>query len=275
MGKFQKIAILTDLDRTFLGSGSNVVARNVEAIEYFKSQGGAFSLSTGRMHYNLDRLITGVENLVNAPAILCNGTYLYDFGEGRVLAERFMEPMVSYEAVAFIRAHCPDIHARISRREGYLISADDPFSEEELVGYGIDVYEMVPFEKWDVERWYKLVLSGTPQSINRVEAELMQRFPHVFEYNRSRETTLEMQMKGTNKASLLDAFRGYYRGRGEERLVYVCGDYENDRAILKQADVSVCPSNALPSIKDVCQFCLGSNDDGLIADLVEMLDREM
>ena len=44
MGKFDNIAILTDLDRTFLGDGGIMVERNVEAIEYFKSEGGLFEI---------------------------------------------------------------------------------------------------------------------------------------------------------------------------------------------------------------------------------------
>ena len=107
-----------------------------------------------------------------------------------------------------------------------------------------------------------------------MESILMQTFPGVFEYNRSRATTLEMQMKGTNKSSLLGAYREFLSSQGEMRTVYVCGDYENDRAILAAADVAVCPANALPEIKAICEYRLGSNDCGVIADLVEALDRK-
>ncbi len=271
MGKFSTIAILTDLDRTFLSDDTSVVERNLQAIEYFKSQGGRFSLATGRMHYNLDHIIPGVDTLVNAPAIHCNGTYLYDYQESKVVAEQFMEPQTALAAMTLIRARFPKIRARVSRKEGYLLSADETASEMELKGYGIDTYKVVPFEKWDPGGWYKLVLSGEVETVNAVERLLMESFPGIFEYNRSRATTLEIQMKGTNKASLLSAFRTYLAERGENRRVYVCGDYENDRAILSAADVAVCPSNALPQIKEICDLCLCSNNEGVIADLVEHL----
>ena len=274
MGKFEQIAILTDLDGTFLSSGSGMVARNIEAIEYFKAEGGRFSLATGRMHYNLDRLIPGLAGLINAPAILCNGTYLYDFFANKVVAENFMRPDISLRAAMYIREHFTDVHARVSRREGYLLFEGDAFSLNELIGYGIDTYEVLPAEKWDAERWYKLVLSGAAEKINATEAALMKAFPDMFEYNRSRATTLELQMRGTNKASLLGAFRDHLASKGESRRVYMCGDYENDRAILSAADVAVCPSNALPEIKAICRHCLGSNDEGVIADLIEKLDKE-
>lgn len=273
MGKFEQIAILTDLDGTFLSSGSGMVARNIEAIEYFKAEGGRFSLATGRMHYNLDQLIPGLARLINAPALLCNGTYLYDFAADKVVAENFMRPDISLRAAMDIREQFPDVHVRVSRREGYLLFEGDAFSLNELIDYGIDTYDVLPVEKWNAERWYKLVLSGAAEKINDTEAALMEAFPGVFEYNRSRATTLELQMRGTNKASLLPAFRQFLAAQGEPRRVYMCGDYENDRAILSAADVAVCPSNALPEIKDICQYCLGSNDEGVIADLIDMLDR--
>lgn len=274
MGKFEGVAILTDLDGTFLSSGSGTVARNIEAITYFKSEGGRFSLATGRMHYNLDRLIPEVSRLTNAPSILCNGTYLYDFSADEVIAENFMAPDVSLCAARYVLTHLPDVHIRISRREGYLLSAGDAFSVKELNGYGIDQYEVLPLEAWSGDRWYKIVISGAVERVNTAEASLMREFPDVFEYNRSRSTTLELQMKGTNKSSLVGAYRDFLTGKGERRRLYMCGDYENDRAILSAADVAVCPANALPEIKEICDFCLGSNDKGVIADLIEHLDSQ-
>ncbi len=271
MGKWSHVVILTDLDGTFLSSTSGVVERNLEAIEYFKSQGGVFSLATGRMHYNLDHLIPGVNKLVNAPAILCNGTYLYDFSAERAVAEHFMAPDVSLAGVMFARHRFPRICARISRREGYLLFEDDDYSVGELKGYGIDTYEMQPESSIDPERWYKVVFTGAPNELDAMQREMQNEFPHVFEYNRSRKTTLEIQMEGTNKASLLEDFRALFAPR---KQVYVCGDYENDRAILSKADVAVCPENALPEIKALCHHCLGSNDHGVIADLVEKLSKE-
>ena len=275
MGKFDGVAILSDLDGTFLSSRSKEVARNLEAIDYFKSEGGRFSLATGRMHYNLDYLIPSLKHLTNAPSILCNGTYLYDFSCDKILAEQFMSPEASLAAVAHIMELVKNFRLRISRREGYLVENSDTYSVGELKGYGIDAFDVLPFSEWSGEGWYKLVVSGQPEEIAAIEASLMQSFPAVFEYNRSRPTTLELQMKGTNKASLLSSYRSFLKENGETRRVYVCGDYENDRAILSVADVAVCPSNALPEIKAICHYCLGSNDEGIIADLVERLDHEI
>lgn len=273
MGKFDSFAILTDLDHTFLGEGTVLVPRNLRAIEEFKAEGGLFSLSTGRMHYNLDRAVPGVREIVNAPAILCNGTYLYDFSSERVLAEITMDGETAYQAVSFVKRRFPDSHTRVSFRGGYLLEEGDLTSISEIVGYGIDARTVLPFSEWRKDGWYKFVCTDTPDRLAEIRAALESEFPGVFEYNRSSDHLLEMQMRGTSKASMLGAFREFYGRQGRELTVYVCGDFENDASILKAADVAVCPSNALDSIKKLSDYCLCSNDEGVIADLVELLEK--
>ena len=41
--------------------------------------------------------------------------------------------------------------------------------------------------------------------------------------------------------------------------------------MLKSADIAVCPSNALESVKRICDFCLCDHDEGLIADIAEKI----
>ena len=44
--------------------------------------------------------------------------------------------------------------------------------------------------------------------------------------------------------------------------------------MLKAADVGVCPANALSVVKEVADLCLCSNEDGVIADLIEHIEAE-
>ena len=54
MGKFDNILICTDLDGTLFRNDKSISQRNVDAIEYFKSEGGYFTFITGRMPYYVD-----------------------------------------------------------------------------------------------------------------------------------------------------------------------------------------------------------------------------
>ena len=157
MGKFDNIAILTDLDKTFLADGGKMVARNIEAIEYFKSEGGLFSLATGRMHFNLDRTVVGVDRLVNALAIMCNGTYFYDFDEKKVFCETFMDRDLVYEAVEFVHNLYDSAYVRGSYKGGYVVVEGDIRVKKDLVDRGITEFIALPREKWRLDTWYKKI----------------------------------------------------------------------------------------------------------------------
>lgn len=273
MGRFDNIAILSDLDGTLLADDKSMVSRNVKAIKRFCAEGGHFSLSTGRMHYNLEQTVTGLYELVNAPAILCNGTYLYDFTAGRTIVEKWMDGELGYRVMRFVREKFPLAHMRVSCREGYLLDDADPVTIEQVKCYRIEALVVRPFAAWYKEGWYKLVFSGEAEEMTVIRRAVEAEFGELFEYNQSSPHLLEMQMKGITKASMLADFREYYRRQGKEITVYACGDYENDYEMLLDADVAVCPSNSLASIKAISDHTLCSNNEGLIADLVELLER--
>ena len=149
-----------------------------------------------------------------------------------------------------------------------MVDSDDTRAARELESYGIQAYVSTPIEKWQKNGWYKIVFGDDADTLVHIEEELEADFPGAFEYNRSKPTLLEMQMKGRNKASLFSSFKKYYAEKGKELTVYVCGDNENDIELLRAADVAVCPSNAIDSVKALCDKCLCSNNEGVVADLI-------
>ena len=61
---------------------------------------------------------------------------------------------------------------------------------------------------------------------------------------------------------------------GRKMKLFACGDYENDITMLRAADFSVCPENAIPEVKELVDLCLCHCDRGLIADLIDRLDKD-
>ena len=70
MGKFDNIFIVSDIDHTFLADDRSVPQINIEALKYFKSEGGQFTFATGRSHHSLLQAFPNAKDLLNAPAIL-------------------------------------------------------------------------------------------------------------------------------------------------------------------------------------------------------------
>ena len=271
MGKFDNIAILTDLDKTFLADGSKMVQRNVDAIEYFKSEGGIFTISTGRMHHGLENTVIGVEKLLNAPALMCNGTYFYDFSKREVSCETFIDAELVIKTVQFVHNLNMVRIIRGSARNGYLVESPDGNAAMSLRNHGINAIVCAPYEKWDSENIYKLSFVDEAQTLIELEEILKKEFAGRYEYNRSSPIQLELQTVGVNKAKLIAPFKELYSKQGRELTVYACGDNENDIAMLRAADVALCPSNAIDAVKAICHKCLCSNNDGVIADLIYSL----
>ena len=76
--KFENYLIVTDIDGTYLNHQSDPVPKNTEAIRMFCENGGKFTFSSGRISAGLDKVLGYTDTLANVPALLCNGSYMYD-----------------------------------------------------------------------------------------------------------------------------------------------------------------------------------------------------
>ena len=77
MKLFEGKLILTDLDGTYLFDDHHISAENRAAVRYFMDNGGLFTVATGRSKAGMEHFFPELE--INAPAILYNGSVIYDF----------------------------------------------------------------------------------------------------------------------------------------------------------------------------------------------------
>ena len=73
---FSDILLAVDFDRTLTATDSTIPQRNLEAIQYFMDNGGAFTVNTGRSVPMTNWFRDKVQ--VNAPLLLYNGSAAYD-----------------------------------------------------------------------------------------------------------------------------------------------------------------------------------------------------
>ena len=274
MGKFDRVLLVSDLDFTFLGAKGRVVPRNLEALARFFAEGGKFTIATGRAFVNAEGAIPGLRQMINAPAITANGACLYDAGEDRVLAESLMDFDRGYEVVRYLRGRYPEIGLRVTTDKGLLTDYVSPLLYTDFKPSKPIAKRVLPLDEWKPEKWYKVCCRDTHEGCEKIRDALAERYDGVFDTCFSEETIFEFHAKGANKAAYLGRLRDYYRARGVEPIVFALGDYENDVEMLESADVAVCPANALDSVKKICDFCLCDHKDGVVADLVELLERE-
>lgn len=82
MGKFDGIYLFTDVDGTLASVHDEIPQKNIEAVEYFTSNGGTFSVATGR--YLGDISMLDALN-INGLSILNNGACIYDFAGKKIV----------------------------------------------------------------------------------------------------------------------------------------------------------------------------------------------
>ena len=256
--------------------------RNIEAVERFKADGGLFTFNTGRTHSNLYAAVPTAGDIANVPSALSNGAYLYDAKSRKTIENYFMNSEACREFAMYIRENFKDLGMRASTSDYFLAADDDERAIKNIMAIR-DVtpneYAFMPIDEWRFDNWYKLVALGDPDRLEFLRDELNAKYEGCFAENggficeKSGKRLLEIHRADRSKSTVIDTYRQLYRERGELK-VYAVGDYENDRDVLLAADVSVCPSNSLDSIKEICDMTLCSNEDGVIADLIDKLYEE-
>lgn len=266
---FSRYMIVSDLDGTFLHKG-RTVPRNVAAIQQFTQNGGVFTIATGRLAETVLHAIPDPAALCNAPAVLCNGAYLYDYSRGEASLQDFIPAALAEEVLAFAAAHCPEVPYRVSTPKGLRAAAVEGFVANDVAAYDPDLVEVAPTAQWPRNDWYKLVFRDLPEKLEEVrllfEKHLAGRGLAAV---KSGLHFLEILPECSNKANGIKKLLSV--GDYEKRTVIACGDFENDIEMLRAADVALCPANALPAVQAVCDRVLSSCEEGFMADVVALL----
>ncbi len=267
--RFDNILIVSDIDGTFTDSESRLVKRNLEMVEYLKSEGGLFTIATGRIPSIMGKLTGIVDDLVNAPVICCNGAFAYDFQAKRTFNEIFLNCEKATEFARRVERDFPEVAIRLFTREGKRVVHESPSL---LLQAGDNT--PIDLAKIPRENWYRVSFDSDPQTIAKLRAEVEPDFAEYFDFVTASPEIYEFNDKSATKGTALDKLRELLisQGRADESLkIYAVGDFLNDLDMLRHCDVPCCPANAIDEVKSVAKLHLCRCDDGAIADLIERL----
>ena len=274
---FHNCLLVTDLDGTFFGSGARLVQRNLDALRLFKERGGRFTVATGRIHVNVLKAFPNAAEICNAPGIMANGSFVYDFSTGRRMCEYPLPTDLGCEVIRFAHEAEPGAAARISTGDG--LAADSRMTNG-YVEWDLNYYkgngEIVfsPIDEWDLDRmtFFKIVFRGDADTLARLRPHVEKRFGDRLEYCASSPEFFELQAVGCHKGqALLNLKATLERESGEAWTTFAIGDYENDLPMLRAADRSACPVNAMEAVKAVVDDHVCHCNEGAIADWLERL----
>lgn len=268
--KFDKIIIVSDMDGTFLDDEAKTVQRNIAAIKYFISHGGMFTFATGRCYKEVNLAVPECNVICNAPSILANGSYLYNYQNHQKTAVKYLDSSI-VDIVDRVLLDYPQIAIRAAYGDTYITPAMSTQNVEELKKFVVDIEEL-DFHKIDPNKFYKCVFCGDPSVLKKIRMFLEKNYENMFSYCSSCDEFFEILPLGATKGDRLADIK--VAVNKPDAKLYAMGDFENDISMLKTADCAVVPANGLEILKRIpgcIQVC--SNNDGAIADLIEILDK--
>ncbi len=267
MKKFEGILFCTDLDGTLYRDDKTVSKENLDAIEYFKSEGGVFTFITGRIPLTTKHIYDTVRP--NAPYGCINGAAIFDAQKGEYLYKTYLHE----DAVALVKgvyAELPDIAVQFNTKEAVYFSKDNAAMQRFRLVTGLP-YITRQYEEVHAPI-FKVVFAHEDEKRIEKLHQFLTTHPKAdkFDFIRSEKRLYEILPKGVSKGTLLYKLAELLR-------IDVCktiavGDYNNDVSMIKAAGVGFAVANAVPEAKAVADYITVNNNENAVAAIIDGLD---
>lgn len=262
--------IALDLDGTLLTSQKTLLPETVSALAEAQRAGAEVILVTGRHHSAIHPFYQQLQ--LTAPAICCNGTYLYDYAAKQVMDN---DPMTTEQAEIVLQ------HLQEQGIDG-LLYADDAMLYHKPTPHVIRTQawgETLPAAQRPVFRHVDSLLEAAHQADKLWKFALS--YPDTTklatlaeQVSREAGVTCEwswvdqvdIAQQGNNKGKRLKQWLDS-RGIPLEQVI-AFGDNYNDLSMLESVGLGVAMGNAEEQIKARAGLVIGDNDHPSIADTV-------
>lgn len=268
MKKFEGMLFCTDLDGTLYSSDKTVSRENMDAIRYFKSEGGLFTFITGRPPCISKDMYTLIDP--NAPFGCCNGAGIYDHRTQRYLWTRHL-PKTAMTVARDVAGAMLDMGIQFNGEQDIFFVQDNPAME---YFRAVTHYEGTLCSLDEVTcPVLKLLFAHASEEALQALIAYLHAHPLAgeFSYVRSEKLLYEVLPKGISKGVAL-AEMARLLHIDPSRTVAV-GDYNNDIDMVRTAGIGYAVANARPELKAVADRVTVDNDHHAIAAIIEDLDR--
>lgn len=269
MNDYSKWLLVSDIDGTLNDKKMQLPPNNKEAINRFVSNGGVFTLCSGR---NLQSLGIHYDKLnIETPAIFLNGAGIYDFKNEKIV---YFKP-ISYEGEKIIL----DIVKKHKTIQLTVAGADTLYLATRRCFYGYVVSKVDNLNFKLCKRikdlpsgnWGKVSLFGFPCVLKKIDNYIKGECNDIFETFYTSPFTLEIVSSGVNKGSAvfeLAKILGI-----DSQNVGAIGDYYNDLPMLKIVAHPVCCGQAPDDIKNICEYVTCHCNDGAVSDFINYIEK--
>lgn len=270
MALFSDILLTVDYDHTTTDKNGEIPQRNLEAIQYFMDNGGAFTVNTGRSLPQSTVVLQKVP--MNAPFLCYNGGLTVQDG---VIVDQFPIDLPMEETIRAVCEAFPDLNVDLHGVDAHVVFQPVGCWEEYYNARQCKYYlaepgqDHGPFIKFNVygelrdDSFYQ-IFHGTPEEIARIDEAaqwIQDAYGDKIMIYRAGARVLNVHAAGVSK---LAGARVLQKKLGRKILVCV-GDADNDLPMLEGADYSFCPSDGVVADRfpNVCPC-----GDGAVADVI-------
>ena len=268
MGKFDGILLCSDLDGTLLKNDKSISQENIDAIEYFKKEGGRFTFVTGR----IPSCVLDICKIVqpNAPIGCINGGGLYDYSTMDYVWKQEL-PQEVMLLVEYIDENLPHVGIQVDTFEKIYFSKDNSAMQSfrvltkapNIIRHYKDVKEPISkiifasMEKEDIVS-VKEMLAAHPLS-------------EKFDFVHSERTLYEILPKGIGKGVSVSKLVQLYDIDVNKTIAI--GDYYNDISMFNTAKIGIAVSNAYKDVQDTADYVTVSNEEHAVARVIHDLEN--
>ncbi len=266
MGKFDGIIILTDLDGTLLNRDGEISYENKVAVKYFMDNGGLFSIATGRSKAGMEHFLEHFP--INAPAVIFNGSAIYDFENNTVIDSLSVGDNGALLA-QFIIDNFPQVGIEVNEIDQPYVLQTSP-----IVRRHMDYVKVKHIERTiaDIPQpWLSMLLCINADEMPALKSSVESNFPDKFFLQYSATQYLEVQHPLSSKGWGAHALCKHL-GISYDHL-YTVGDGLNDIQLITCTENGYSPANAHKDILAMSPKLLPSNDEHCIAALINIIDR--
>ncbi len=271
MGLFDGCLLACDIDGTLIVN-DYIPQRNIDKIKYFVSEGGAFSLATGRTA----GAISHITNCINciSPSIVANGSMIYDIKNDKAIYELFV-PKSDCHIVKAVLDGCKTVGIEAHSGKKVLVLNE---SQETIDHQKYENLNALPLDYDDalLYNWNKVIYLFANEDESSQTKNIISRFEHNSQFvdtsaviDGRRRYYFEHVPKNVSKATTLKILcekLNIKKGR-----CFAIGDYYNDLEMIKIADIGAALTDSPDEVKAVADTVVCDAKNGAVADFIDYL----
>ena len=269
MGKFDGVLFCSDMDGTMLDSDKKISKKNIDAVSYFKSEGGIFSIITGRT-------IAGTMPLAdklnpNAPIGCLNGGLMYDIENDEITYREYADESLT-DIVKNVYENYPFVGIEICKDRSINCVRDNEYIK---IHRKIAGHEYVPAKVNDIGNdTVKVLFALSPDRMDEFKSDLLKiSDPSKLVVEKSYYCFVEILSHKVNKGRQL--LRLYDTLKDRVRITVAAGDNDNDASMIECADIGYAVGIATKKAKDCADFVTVSCDEDAIYKIIEGLENDI